>query len=65
MMTVAVALEPLQIACLLRIIGHQLGEIDQDLNASEITETTNELLNDYRGQLCAICDALTAECSPD
>jgi hypothetical protein len=65
MMTATITLEPLQIACLLRIIGHQLGEIDQDLNAGEITETTSELLNDYRGQLCSICDALTAEPLPD
>ena len=57
----AVSLEPLQIACLLRIIAHQFGEIDGDLNAGQITDTTGELLNAYREMLESICDALTAD----
>lgn len=61
MTTHTVQLEPLQIACLLRMIGHQLGEIDSDLNAGNITETTAEVLNDYGAMLSSICDAITAD----
>lgn len=56
-----ITLEPLQIACLLRMIAHQIGEVDGDLNAGVMSETTAELLNDYRDMLSSLCDALTAD----
>lgn len=56
-----ITLEPLQIACLLRMIAHQVGEIDEDLNGGDTTDTTADLLNDYRDLLSSICDALTAD----
>ena len=60
-MTHTVKLESLQVACLLRMIGNQLREIDEDLNGGDTTDTTALVLNDYRDLLSSICDALTAE----
>lgn len=56
-----ITLEPLQIACMLRMIAHQIGDVDDDLNAGVMSETTAELLNDYRDMLSSLCDALTAD----
>ena len=56
-----ITLEPLQIACLLRMIAHQMGEVDEDLNCGHTSDTTADLLNDYRDMLSSLCDALTAD----